>query len=53
MITNKKNERITKQREVIEAYLKSVTTHPSAEEVYSAVKKKLPSISLGTVYRNL
>ena len=53
MVTNKKNERITKQKEVIKAYLKSVTTHPSAEEIYLAIKKKLPNISLGTVYRNL
>ena len=33
--------------------MKSVKTHPSAEEVYLAVKKKIPRISLGTVYRNL
>lgn len=46
-------ERITNQKEIILDYLKSVTSHPSAEEVYLAVKKKLPRISLGTVYRNL
>jgi len=27
--------------------------HPTAAEVYSAVKKRLPRISLATVYRNL
>lgn len=27
--------------------------HPTADEVYSALKKDNPSLSLGTVYRNL
>lgn len=34
-------------------YLKSVKTHPPAEEVYNQVKKTLPRITLATVYRNL
>lgn len=46
-------ERITAQKETILNYLKSVDTHPSAETVYDEVKKKLPRISRGTVYRNL
>ncbi len=53
MITNNKKERLTSQRKIILDYLKSVDTHPSTEEVYLAVKEKLPQISLGTVYRNL
>ena len=28
-------------------------THPTAEEVFAMVRKRLPRISLGTVYRNL
>ena len=28
-------------------------THPTADEVYEAVRKRLPKVSLGTVYRNL
>jgi Fe2+ or Zn2+ uptake regulation protein len=48
-----KKERLTSQRKIILDYLKSVDTHPTTEEVYHAVKKKLPQISLGTVYRNL
>ena len=52
MITNMK-ERLTNQKRVILEYLKSVKTHPSAKEVYFEVKKKLPQISLGTVYRVL
>lgn len=31
----------------------AVRTHPTAEEIYHAVREKLPRISLGTVYRNL
>lgn len=46
-------ERITNQKKIILEYLKSVKIHPSAEMVYQAVKKKLPQISLGTVYRIL
>jgi len=53
MITNKKKERATCQKKIILDYLRSVKTHPSAEEVYLAVRKKLSRISLGTVYRNL
>lgn len=43
----------SKQREEILEYLKGVNTHPTAEEIYSNVRKKDSSISLGTVYRNL
>lgn len=46
-------ERNTSQKEVILDYLRGTRTHPSARSVYSAVRKKLPRISLGTVYRNL
>jgi len=52
MITNKK-ERLTNQKKAILDYLKSVKTHPSAEEIYQKVKKKLPRISRATVYRIL
>lgn len=53
MITNNKKERTTSQKKIIFDYLKSVSSHPSARQVHSAVKKKLPQISLGTVYRIL
>lgn len=45
--------RMTKQRAVILEALRSVTSHPTADEIYGMVRKKLPRISLGTVYRNL
>ena len=44
-------ERLTSQKQIILDYLKSVKTHPSAERILLAVKKKLPGISRGTVYR--
>lgn len=45
--------RMTKQRATILAELRSLTSHPTADEIYSLVRQKLPRISLGTVYRNL
>ena len=45
--------KFSKQRQEILEYLRSVKTHPTAEEVYSEVRKKDKNISLGTVYRNL
>jgi Fe2+ or Zn2+ uptake regulation protein len=48
-----KKERLTNQKKVIVDYLRSVKSHPSAETVFNEVKKKLPRISLGTVYRIL
>lgn len=47
------NLRMTRQRKVILEELRKVKTHPSADEVYEMVRKRLPRISLGTVYRNL
>ena len=45
--------RYSKQRECILNYLRSVKTHPTAEAIWEAVRKEIPKISLGTVYRNL
>ena len=39
--------------DAILAYLQSERAHRSASEVYEAVRKVIPNISLGTVYRNL
>ena len=44
---------MTRQRKVILEVLRNVYTHPSADEIYEMVCKRLPRISLGTVYRNL
>ena len=50
---NTLNLRMTRQRRVILEELRNVNTHPSADEIYEMVRKRLPRISLGTVYRNL
>ena len=45
--------RITNQREIILDELKRLKSHPTADELYEIVKKRLPRISIATVYRNL
>lgn len=44
---------MTAQKSFVFNYLIGVKTHPTAETVYSQVKKKLPNISQATVYRIL
>ena len=41
------------QREIIRQSLLKRCDHPTADEIYSSVREDCPSISLGTVYRNL
>jgi Fur family transcriptional regulator, peroxide stress response regulator len=43
----------TYQRRVILEELSKVKTHPTADEVYEMARKRLPNISMATVYRNL
>lgn len=43
----------SRQRDAIKNFLMSRKDHPTAEVVYSNVRKEFPNISLGTVYRNL
>ncbi len=45
--------RKTRQRRVILEELQAVTSHPTAVELYELVRRRLPKVSLGTVYRNL
>ncbi len=45
--------RITKQRQIILEQLKKHHDHPSADIIYDEVRKVLPRVSLGTIYRNL
>lgn len=45
--------RLTRQRAIILQELQKLKTHPSADEIYGIVRKDIPKISLGTVYRNL
>lgn len=46
-------KRNTKQKKTIEENLVASTAHPTAEELFAVVREYLPSVSLGTVYRNL
>ncbi len=43
----------SRQREAILQALRSTDTHPTANWIYNKVREQIPSISLGTVYRNL
>lgn len=43
----------SRQRAAILEMLKNSKSHPSAAEIYAEVRKEIPSLSLGTVYRNL
>jgi Fe2+ or Zn2+ uptake regulation protein len=45
--------RFTRHRAAVYEYLSSVECHPTAEEVYVAVRESIPKISLATVYKAL
>ena len=47
------SQRHSRQRQVILEELQKLTTHPTAVGLYQIVCRRLPKISLGTVYRNL
>src|SRR5580698_7086500 len=44
---------VTHQRQVLYEVMQTMQGHPSPEEVYARVKKKVPAISLATVYKNI
>lgn len=46
-------QRQTRQRQIILEELCRLTSHPTACELYEIIRRRLPTISLGTVYRNL
>lgn len=43
----------SKQREEIIDVLKETYNHPTAEDIYVKVREKDPTVSKGTIYRNL
>jgi Fe2+ or Zn2+ uptake regulation protein len=45
--------RATRQKQAIVEFLKKSKNHPSAAQVYTELRKAMPSISLGTIYRAL
>ena len=48
-----KQARNTRQLEVVWTAIQNDKSHPTADQIYERVRRKLPKISLGTVYRNL
>lgn len=53
MLLKSKGHRVTSQREVILAALCQVCTHPTATQVHKIAIRKMPNLSLATVYRTL
>jgi len=45
--------RHTAQRAAVYRYLRSVTSHPTADDIFTQVREVLPDISLATVYKAL
>lgn len=46
-------QRYTEQRAAVYRYLCSTTSHPTADDVFTAVRGEIPDISLATVYKAL
>lgn len=57
MLAGRYNEehplRMTRQRQAILEIVSRPGWHPTGDEVYRVARRRLPRISLGTVYRNL
>ena len=47
------HKRASRQLAAVYTALRGDHSHPSADEIYQRVRRTLPRISLGTVYRNL
>jgi len=45
--------RITRQRQLVLEVLRSTNTHPDAQWIYQRVRRRMPKVSLGTIYRTL
>jgi len=45
--------RFTRQRAAVYDYLQAAHCHPTVEQVYLAVRRRIPNISLATVYKAL
>jgi len=46
-------QRFTEQRSAVFRFLSGTDTHPTADEVFLAVRSEVPGISLATVYKSL
>lgn len=45
--------RFTEQRAAVYGYLRGTDMHPTADDVFTAVRAEIPDISLATVYKSL
>src|SRR5215475_1903838 len=45
--------RLTRPRRLVLEVVRATDAHPTAEVVHQTVRRRLPRVSLGTVYRNL
>jgi Fur family peroxide stress response transcriptional regulator len=45
--------RATKQRAAILRMLSNTRSHPTADQIYDTIRRQIPNVSKGTVYRNL
>jgi Fur family ferric uptake transcriptional regulator/Fur family peroxide stress response transcriptional regulator len=43
----------SRQRDAVLEYVEKTRIHPTAENVFLTVRKRMPRVSRGTVYRNL
>src|ERR671931_345977 len=53
LMASEVRKRATRQLAAVYKALQGDHSHPSADEIYRRVRKTLPRISLGTVYRDL
>lgn len=52
-MTETRKSRYSRKRERICEWIHTREDHPSAEDVYHAMREEFPDLSLGTVYKNL
>lgn len=53
MLSQPAKRRRSRQRNTILRVLRGTKSHPTADWIYEQVKREIPNVSLGTVYRNL
>ncbi len=44
---------VTHQRQVLYEVMQAMAGHPSPEEIFAEVRKRIPAVSLATVYKNI
>ena len=52
-VKNMQTTKFSRQRETLLEVLRNTKSHPDADWIYENARREIPSLSLGTVYRNL